>query len=573
MKKLYLLAFVFISLFLAACQTSQAPNAMTVMEGDQRFDSFVKSMKDADMEAMLTANDPVTLFVPTVEAFASFIQENAANITPEVLADVLSYHVAEGKLKAADVIAAKSVTTLQGGSISVEVKDGAVILNGKAKVLEADIMASNAVIHVIDTVLMPPAKPSIVDIAVADARFSTLVAALQKADLVGALSGKGPFTVFAPTNDAFSALLAQLGISAEELLNSPDLKDILLYHVVAGKATAADVVKLSKVTTLNGKDIAIEVKDSSVILNGKVKIIITDIMASNGVIHVIDAVLLPPALPSIVDIAVADKRFSTLVAALTKAGLVDDLSAKGPFTVFAPTNDAFAALLADLGISAEQLLNSPDLGSILLYHVAAGKVPASEVVKLNKVTTLQGDDIMIEVKDGNVILNGKIKVIITDIMASNGVIHVIDGVLLPPVKQPSIVDIAVSDPRFSTLVAALQKANLVDALSAPGPFTVFAPTNDAFVALAHNLHVDVADLLELPNLADILLYHVASGAVNAEQAIKLGTIPTLQGSPVHVSTDGHGNVHINHAKVIQANVMASNGIIHVINGVLLPPSK
>jgi transforming growth factor-beta-induced protein len=546
---------------------------MTVMEGDQRFDSFVKSMKDADMEAMLTANDPVTLFVPTVEAFASFIQENAANITPEVLADVLSYHVAEGKLKAADVIAAKSVTTLQGGSISVEVKDGAVILNGKAKVLEADIMASNAVIHVIDTVLMPPAKPSIVDIAVADARFSTLVAALQKADLVGALSGKGPFTVFAPTNDAFSALLAQLGISAEELLNSPDLKDILLYHVVAGKATAADVVKLSKVTTLNGKDIAIEVKDSSVILNGKVKIIITDIMASNGVIHVIDAVLLPPALPSIVDIAVADKRFSTLVAALTKAGLVDDLSAKGPFTVFAPTNDAFAALLADLGISAEQLLNSPDLGSILLYHVAAGKVPASEVVKLNKVTTLQGDDIMIEVKDGNVILNGKIKVIITDIMASNGVIHVIDGVLLPPVKQPSIVDIAVSDPRFSTLVAALQKANLVDALSAPGPFTVFAPTNDAFVALAHNLHVDVADLLELPNLADILLYHVASGAVNAEQAIKLGTIPTLQGSPVHVSTDGHGNVHINHAKVIQANVMASNGIIHVINGVLLPPSK
>jgi transforming growth factor-beta-induced protein len=370
-----------------------------------------------------------------VEAFASFIQENAANITPEVLADVLSYHVAEGKLKAADVIAAKSVTTLQGGSISVEVKDGAVILNGKAKVLEADIMASNAVIHVIDTVLMPPAKPSIVDIAVADARFSTLVAALQKADLVGALSGKGPFTVFAPTNDAFSALLAQLGISAEELLNSPDLKDILLYHVVAGKATAADVVKLSKVTTLNGKDIAIEVKDSSVILNGKVKVIITDIMASNGVIHVID------------------------------------------------------------------------------------------------------------------------------------------GVLLPPVKQPSIVDIAVSDPRFSTLVAALQKANLVDALSAPGPFTVFAPTNDAFVALAHNLHVDVADLLELPNLADILLYHVASGAVNAEQAIKLGTIPTLQGSPVHVTTDGHGNVHINHAKVIQANVMASNGIIHVINGVLLPPSK
>ncbi len=570
-KKITLLALLLLSLLLSACQTSQSPNAMKVMEDDKRFESFIKSMKDADMEAMLTANDPVTLFVPTVEAFATFIQANAASITPELLAEVLSYHVAEGKFNAAQVIAAKSVKTLQGGTINVEVVDGKVVLNGKATVLEADIEASNAVIHVIDTVLIPPAKPSIVDIAVSDARFSTLVAALKKAELVDALSGKGPFTVFAPTNDAFAALLDELGINAEQLLNNPDLKDILLYHVVSGKATASDVVKLSKVTTLNGKDIVIEVKDGSVILNGKVKVIITDIMASNGVIHVLDGVLLPPADPSIVDIAVADPRFSTLVAALGKAGLVDDLSGKGPFTVFAPTNDAFAALLAELGIKAEELLANPDLGNILLYHVASGKVTASEVVKLNKVTTLQGDDISIEVKDGGVVLNGKIKVIITDIMASNGVIHVIDGVLLPPAKAPSIVDIAVSDPRFSTLVAALQKANLVDALSGKGPFTVFAPTNDAFVALAHKLKLEVADLLELPNLADILLYHVASGSVKAAQATKLGTIPTLQGSPVHVTTDGHGNVHINQAKVIQADVIASNGVIHVIDSVLLPP--
>jgi transforming growth factor-beta-induced protein len=571
-RPMYLL-LGFLMVLLAACQSATPPNAKEVLEADERFSSFVDTMQQADMTSMLTANDPVTLFVPTIEAFATFIQDNAAIITPEVLADVLSYHVAAGKFRAAEIIAAQSVKTLQGGSIAVTVNNTSVILNGKAKVLEADIEASNAVIHLIDTVLMPPAKPNIVEIAVSDPRFSTLVAALTKAELVDDLSSAGSFTVFAPTNDAFAALLAELGITAEELLASPDLKSILLYHVVAGKATAADVVTLNKVTTLNGKDVMIEVIDGNVILNGNIKVIITDIMASNGVIHVIDGVLLPPADPSIVDIAVSDPRFSTLVAALTKAELVDDLSGPGPFTVFAPTNDAFAALLAELGISAEELLANPDLANILLYHVAAGKVTAADVVTLDKVTTLQGDDITVEVIAGEVILNGNIKVIITDIMASNGVIHVIDGVLLPPVKAPSIVDIAVADPRFSTLVAALQKADLVDALSAQGPFTVFAPTNEAFVALAHQLHVEVADLLELPNLSDILLYHVASGSVNAAQAIQLGTIPTLQGSPVHVSTDAQGNVHINHAKVIQADVAASNGFIHVINGVLLPPSQ
>jgi transforming growth factor-beta-induced protein len=415
--------------------------------------------------------------------------------------------------------------------------------------------------------------PSAMQVMEGDERLDTFMSAMnENGDMMA--EGKS-YTIFAPTTDAFIKYFSESGLSAEDFLNGDGLAKILSYHVAEGSLKAADIIKAGKVKTVEGSDITVTSDGTNVLLNGTAKVLEADKTASNAVIHIIDTVLMPPAktLPNIVEIAASDARFSTLVAAVTKAGLVDTLSSKGPFTVFAPTNDAFAALLAKLGITAEQLLASPDLAGILTYHVVAGKVTAADVVKLNKATTVNGKDVMIEVKDGNVILNGSIKVIITDIMASNGVIHVIDGVLLPPADpKPSIVDIAVGNPDFSTLVAALQAADLVDALSADGPFTVFAPTNAAFEKLADSLHLEVADLLELPNLSAILLYHVAEGAVKAEQALDLGTIETLNGATVEAELRG-ADVFINDSKVIAADIEASNGVIHVIDTVLLPPAR
>jgi len=277
----------------------------------------------------------------------------------------------------------------------------------------------------------------IVNTAVADGRFTTLVAAVTAADLVDTLKGEGPFTVFAPTDDAFAALPEG---TVESLLlpeNKQALTDILLYHVVSGDVMAADVVNLESATTVLGKDVAIKVDGGKVYINDA-EVILTDIETSNGVIHVIDSVLLPPSEEdammekTIVDIAVADGRFNTLVAAVTAAELVDTLNGEGPFTVFAPTDDAFAALPEG---TVENLLlpeNKQALTDILLYHVVSGKVMAADVVGLTSATTVLGKDITITVKDGNVYLNDTIQVIITDIEASNGVIHVIDGVLLPP---------------------------------------------------------------------------------------------------------------------------------------------
>ncbi|MFO7585644.1 MAG: fasciclin domain-containing protein [Anaerolineales bacterium] len=286
------------------------------------------------------------------------------------------------------------------------------------------------------TEMPAPEVLDIVDTAVADGRFTTLVAAVQAAELVDTLKSEGPFTVFAPTDDAFAALPEG---TVEELLkpeNKQLLTDILLYHVVSGKVMAADVVGLTSATTALGQDVSIEVDMGNVYINDA-QVIITDIETSNGVIHVIDAVILPPseeeaeAPGTIVDIAIGDERFSTLVTAVVTAELVETLSGEGPFTVFAPTNDAFAALPEG---TVEELLkpeNREALTNILLYHVVSGKVMAADVVGLESATTVLGQDITITVRDGKVFLNDTVEVIITDIEASNGVIHVIDAVLLP----------------------------------------------------------------------------------------------------------------------------------------------
>ena len=282
-------------------------------------------------------------------------------------------------------------------------------------------------------------RKSIVDVAVSNPDFSTLVTAVKAAGLVDTLNGAGPFTVFAPTNAAF-AKLPKATLDAL-LADKKALSDVLTYHVVAGKVLAADVVKLDgkAAKTVNGAEVKIAVKDGKVLLNGSVGVTATDVLASNGVIHVIDTVLLPPASTpaaaptpanSIVAIASGDPRFSTLVAAVKAAGLVDTLNGAGPFTVFAPTNTAFAVLGEETISTLLKPENKKLLTDILTYHVVAGKVGSTDVVKVQSAKTVQGGNVRVTLRDGGVFINNA-RIQIVDIAASNGVIHVIDTVLLP----------------------------------------------------------------------------------------------------------------------------------------------
>lgn len=277
------------------------------------------------------------------------------------------------------------------------------------------------------------ADKNIVETAVGAADLSTLVAAVKQGQLVETLSGKGPFTVFAPINSAFAKLPKETLESLLKDENRGDLQAILTYHVVPGKVMAADVVKLKEAKTAQGSAVKIAVKDGKVFVNDA-QVIKTDIVCSNGVVHLIDSVILPPApKPSIVETAVGNEDFSTLVALVKHAGLVETLSGEGPFTVFAPNNAAFAKLPKE---TVEALLSDEgkeQLGAILKYHVVPGSVMAADVVKLKEAKTALGQSAKISVKDGKVYVDGA-QVIATDIECGNGVIHVIDSVILPQSK-------------------------------------------------------------------------------------------------------------------------------------------
>jgi len=272
------------------------------------------------------------------------------------------------------------------------------------------------------------AKANIVETAVGAGNFNTLAAALDAADLVSTLEGDGPFTVFAPTDQAFSKLPAG---TVEALLrpeNVEKLRSILTYHVVSGKVKAKDVVNLNGAQTVNGQRLDIKVKNDEVYVDGA-KVVATDVAASNGVIHVIDSVVLP-ADKDIVQTAKGAGSFSTLVAALDAAGLVSTLEGDGPFTVFAPTDAAFAKLPAGTVESLLRPENRDQLVKILTYHVAEGRVYSDALPDKGEIRTVEGSRANVEASGSGAMIENA-SIIKTDIDASNGVIHVIDTVIIP----------------------------------------------------------------------------------------------------------------------------------------------
>jgi len=469
---------------------------------------------------------------------------------------------------------------------------------------------------------------NIVETAQATDALSSLVSALatadqnENSDLIGTLSGQGPFTVFAPTNDAFTALLGALdGFDSLEDFDTDEeralLGSILQYHVVAGVAArAADLSDGQEITTVQGEAITVRL-DGGVFIDDatemNAEVVIADVEASNGVVHVVNKVLLPQAIidaindgmdndpGTLVDIVVATESLSILEAAVIKAGLAETLSSEGPFTVFAPTDDAFVSLLDILGDDYNSLDDFDTaeemalLKDILLYHVIPAQVLAADLAPGAVGTALADNNVEIIAADGTFVIGDasdvNANITATDIIASNGVAHTIDKVLLPQaaidfvntLNLQTIVEIAIATDDLSLLVGALQQADagLVEVLSGAGPFTVFAPTNDAFVGLLDALGNDFNSLADFDTdeekalLVKVLTYHVVSGAAAFSTDLQDGQqIETVQGENVGINIKD-GVVHVEdataeNATVVIADVEASNGVVHVINKVLLP---
>ena len=636
--------------------TANEMNIVQTAQAEDALSSLVAALTTADnsegtdLVGTLSSDGPFTVFAPTNDAFTALLNqlddfESLSDFDTDeeraILTSILTYHVVSGvAASSSDLSNGMTVTTVQGEDLTINI-DGDVFIDDAtevdAKVVIADVEASNGVVHVIDKVMLPQAiidalngeempeeNGTLVDIVVATEPLSLLEAAVIKADLVATLSSDGPFTVFAPTDDAFVALLEVLGDDYNSLDDFDTdeeialLKNILLFHVVAAEVKSTDLAAGQVATAFENNSVEIIASGDTFVIGDAsdtdANITGVDIMASNGIAHTIDKVLLPQAaidfvtslqLKTIVDTAVATDDLSLLVDALVQAdaGLVETLNGEGPFTVFAPTNAAFAALLEILGDDFNSLadFDTEDekalLTKVLTYHVVAGTAAFStELTNGQAIETVQGENVTVVLTDNGVQImdatDTNANVALADVAATNGVVHVIDKVILPQevldmlaaMSLKTIVEIAVETDDLSLLVDALGQADagLVETLSGDGPFTVFAPTNDAFVALLDSLGEDYNSLADFDTEAEknllvtILTYHVVTGTAAFSTDLSNGqSITTFQGENVGINIKEDGTVHVedasaDNATVVMADVEASNGVVHVINKVLLP---
>ena len=435
----------------------------------------------------------------------------------------------------------------------------------------------------------PQPAVSIFDAAQDSEEFTTLVAALEATGLDETLDDlTTSYTVFAPTDDAF-ALLGEETINSL-LADTDTLSSILTYHVIAGRVDAQTAIGLagSTVETVNGQNIALSLNGENLLVNTST-VTMTDIVTDNGIIHVIDAVLTPKTVPetaptnNIIETAQQAGNFSTLLAALDAASLTSALADESSeFTVFAPTDAAFEAIGSNF---LNTLLANPTvLADILKQHVLVGSVDSVTAMSLNgqSAETLLGNTLPVAINaETNMLSFGGANIVVKDIMTTNGVIHVIDSVIISDVTLPqstnTIADIASADGNFTTLLAALTATGLDTLVADPdNTFSVFAPTDAAFAALGQD--TINALLADTDTLRDILLYHVFPDAtVLSDDAVSIANsnsnkIEMANGDMAAISYVD-SSLFINDSAITEANVTASNGVIHVLNKVIMPPAE
>jgi transforming growth factor-beta-induced protein len=471
----------------------------------------------------------------------------------------------------------------------------------------ADVL--NGTVHTTNAVLMPFNLAQIVDLlksmnAAGDymGKFDTLLAAIGAAkSTVRDALGKRHNTLFAPTDDAFAAL--GYDPNTIKTVDQSQLGDILLYHMASGRLMGKDLT--ASIKTLQGGELKYSKDKLTDAMGGKAAILGYDVEGSNGVIHVIDAVALPFAQTKLLDIVSAivmlnakgdlAGQFDTLIAAAEAAdpAVLGAIAGKGPYTIFAPSDSAFAALGWDP--NKVKTLDRVYLGDVLLYHAVAGKLLAKDAVAAQDIKTIQGGVITRDPNDPNNLLRGAFKgaakITTADIEAFNGLIQVVDAVLVPyeepvpvvpepePVVVPEPVLVSIVDTvtalntegdyagQFDTFLAAVASADkaVVDALSGAAENTLFIPTDAAFAALDPKI-----DSLDRVVVTDILLYHIAAGKLMAADVSAAASITMLKGGSLqqaaNVLTDNTGR----QAKITGQDLKASNGVIHVIDAVMLP---
>ena len=421
---------------------------------------------------------------------------------------------------------------------------------------------------------------NIVEIAQDTPELSILVDALIAANLTTALSGDGPFTVFAPSNSAFQKLDPE--VLNNIIANPALLTSLLTYHVVSGDVGSGDLTNGPVQTLLSGQTVDVNVSGGMVTLNGSSEVTTADIDASNGVIHIINEVLFPEDFyaMTLAQIVAGSPDHTILLSALAKPELSDLLAAANDptadLTVFAPTNAAFEGVLAALGMTSIDEIPVGVLKEIVTYHILGGAVTSDMLSDGDVNTLLPGIAGGPEYEFVTVDLTAGVKintanVTAADLKAVNGVAHVVDAVLLPSYITYSIgtiAEVVQFNNDFTILNAALRKAELLETVATAPALTVFAPDNAAFVAAG----ITNLDDYTVEELTAVLTYHVIGAVVKAADLPESGIAATLNGN-IYLGYLNQGRVLINGSSEITAvDIEKDNGVIHVINRTMVPPA-
>jgi len=584
--------FMAIPLFTLSCSDDDDDNGTSdknIVEIAQQtpdLSTLVGALVATGLDDALSGPGPYTVFAPTNAAFDKVDDDILNNIiaNPALLTSLLQYHVVSGDVMSSDLTNGPVQTLLSGQTIDVDISNG-VTLNGSSNVTSADIDASNGVIHIIDEVLFPEDfyAMTLAQIVAGSEDHTILLSALAKPELAGLLTAANDptqdLTVFAPTDDAFTAVLGVLGKESIDDIPVALLNEIVSYHILGSAVTSDQLTNGDVETILPGESVTVDITDGVKINNANVTA--ADLKAVNGVAHVVDAVLLPSyvaySVGTVAEVVLFENDFTILAGALRKADLLETVATAPALTVFAPDNAGFvAAGITNLDdYTAEQLTN------VLTYHVIGSVVKAADLPASGIAETLNGNIYLGYLFNGGVLINGlsNVKLDKIDIEKDNGVIHVIDRVIQGP-PAPNVVEIAalLSDAgeasEFTVLVTLLTDpaySDIADAIIAEDNITVFAPTDEAFGAIA-----DILPTLTEDQVKSVLTYHAAGARVFAEDLNEGDNLTMLNLQDVRVKSiiddlivleDKSG---ADDATVIIKNVHGSNGVIHAINKVLIP---
>lgn len=433
-KKKLFLPFVFpllvLSAGLSACgddngDGNEELNIVERIETDNNYSTLSQLITDLELEEELSGGE-LTLFAPTNDAFNELPEGSLDGLTDEQLTEIITYHAKEGENSAANLEETQDFTTLQGERILVQISDDVVMVNGSATVVDPDLPASNGIIHGIDEVLLPAEyrEPSLIEVAENAGNYSTLLELIENLGLTTTFQFTGPYTAFAPDDDAFNTLYET--VNPDEL-STEQQQTIINYHVIEGEISSEELEPEQTVETLAEEDLYITTGEDDVMINGSASVVAADLEASNGFIHAIDQVLLPNEFSNVAQIIEKNYDLTTLRDLLEQYDLVETISDDGPYTVFAPTNQAF-----EDANDVIATLSEDQIEEVLLYHVVPTEALSTDLQDGQTIETAQGEEITVSISDETVTLNGDVTVERADLDGSNGVVHIIDGVLVPP---------------------------------------------------------------------------------------------------------------------------------------------